>query len=293
MLATSIFALLALVSPISSLSLPIINKNQQPLPDNDHNYLKSHFRGVEFKDLAAITTVFIEAFSPSAVWHYVMPGLQDHKDEAWACLHAELKDAWRTRNTNRTIGKVITVPSRSNGHSESEQEAEAEEEDLVVSFSFWSIRTRKYGGDGEIEEPQEATNPLTSFSSLAAALQSRCGGMAPGTNLTRAMDFQRQNDAYEYKYFDKAYPHQLYLKLLATHPDWDGNGFGARHVEWGQQLSLELEPRMPVTLFASPAGYPLYDSLGFESVKNATIAMLDGLGDLWFEVMRWEEVKEE
>lgn len=44
---------------------------------------------------------------------------------------------------------------------------------------------------------------------------------------------------------------------------------------------------MPVTLFATPAGYPLYDSMGFESVKNATMPMLDGLGELWFEVMRW------
>lgn len=44
---------------------------------------------------------------------------------------------------------------------------------------------------------------------------------------------------------------------------------------------------MPVTLLATPAGYPLYDSLGFESVENATISMLDGLGELWFEVMRW------
>jgi len=44
---------------------------------------------------------------------------------------------------------------------------------------------------------------------------------------------------------------------------------------------------MPVTLLSSPAGYPLYDSLGFESVKNATVGMLDGLGELWFEVMRW------
>jgi hypothetical protein len=292
MLACFVSHLLLLFIPIASLSLPHTDNQQQlPLKGYDHDHLRSRFRDVEFKDLAAITTVFIEAFSPSAAWHYVMPDLQYHKDEAWACLHTELKDAWRTRNTNLTIGKVITVPSRSNGHSESEQEAEAEEEDLVVSFSFWSIRTRKYGG--EVEDPQEAMNPFTSFSSLAAALQSRCGGMPPGTNLTRAMDFQRQNDAYEYKYFDKAYPHQLYLKLLATHPDWDGNGFGARHVEWGQQLSLELGPSMPVTLFASPAGYPLYDSLGFESVKNATIAMLDGLGDLWFEVMSWEEVEDE
>jgi len=73
-----------------------------------------------------------------------------------------------------------------------------------------------------------------------------------------------------------------------------------------QNLSLESESELelgsdmpgltplplPVTLLASPAGYPLYDSLGFESVVNATMEMLDGLGELWFEVMRWGWVGE-
>ena len=113
---------------------------------------------------------------------------------------------------------------------------------------------------------------------------------------------------------------QLYLNLLATHPEWDGNGFGARQVRWGLELSRngdfgreregdgdvvvrdnladeevrdeladgEAKRTIPVTLLATPAGWPLYESLGFEGVENATIGMLDTMGELWFEVCKWD-----
>lgn len=98
---------------------------------------------------------------------------------------------------------------------------------------------------------------------------------------------------------------QLYLNLLATHPGWDGNGFAARQVRWGMELScgygsedvdvdvggISGEAKgttVPVTLLATPAGWPLYESLGFEGVENATISMLDGLGELWNEVCKWD-----
>ena len=100
-----------------------------------------------------------------------------------------------------------------------------------------------------------------------------------------------------HKYFspwekESVWQDQLYLNLLATHPSWDGNGFAARQVRWGMKLSRrEDEARsstVPVTLLATPAGWPLYESLGFEGVENATISMLDGLGELWSEVCRWD-----
>lgn len=267
---SSLLPLLTLISPIASISLPARN-NQQPLPnnDNDHKHLKAHFRDIEHSDLAAITTIIIEAFAPSAAWTYLIPDLAHHKAEVWACYNSQIEQAWPKRDKKLTRGKVITVPDESSGG------------EVPVSFSFWNIRSQ------EKEEGKEETlSPLFSPHMLATLLTA-CT-MPPGTNLTRAADFTRQNDAIERKYFEEKYPHQLFLHLLATHPDWDGNDFGARHCEWGMNLSRELEPAMPVTLLASPAGFPLYDSLGFESVKNATMTMLDGLGELWFEVMEWD-----
>jgi predicted N-acetyltransferase YhbS len=265
--------LLTLISPIASLSLPITNNQQQPLPStkNAHtnNNLKTHFRDIQPADLPAITTILVEAFSPSATWHYLMPDLQHHKPEVWTCLHAQVEYAWETRNTSTSFGKIITVIQ------------EEDQEEIPASFSLWTIRHR--------EKDSPSTSTTTSFfspQSIFSALHDPCP-IPPGTNLTRALKFARQNAAVEHKYFDLPYAHRFNLNLLATHPSWDGNGFGARHVQWGQNFSLTLEPKMPVTLLASPAGYPLYDSLGFESVKNATMPMLDDLGQLWFEVMDW------
>jgi hypothetical protein len=282
MLTSSLLPLLTLISPIASLSLPITNNQQQPLPNTNNahqnTHLKTHFRDIQPADLPAITTILVEAFSPSATWHYLMPDLQHHKPEVWTCLHAQVEYAWETRNTSTSFGKIITVVP----------EGEEDQEEIPASFSLWTIRHR----EKDSPSTTTTTQPLLSFPSIFSALQDPCP-IPPGTNLTRAIDFARQNTAVEHKYFDFPYARRFNLNLLATHPSWDGNGFGARHVQWGQNkslslsLSLSLEPKMPVTLFATPAGYPLYDSLGFESVKNATMPMLDGLGELWFEVMRW------
>ena len=111
----------------------------------------------------------------------------------------------------------------------------------------------------------------------------------PGMNMTRAIDHDRQEAAISRKYIDHGLPRQLYLNLIATHPKWDGHGFAARHLQWGKELSQRLpESPWPITLLATPAGWPLYKSVGFEDVVNATVTMLDGLGTLWYEVMRWD-----
>lgn len=137
MLISSLLPLLALISPIASLSLPITNnqqQRQQPLSKTQHdqNHLKTHFRDIQLKDLPAVTTTLVEAFSPSAVWHYLMPDLQHHKPEVWTCMHEQVEHAWRTRNTTRAFGKVITVvppPSSSSSSNSSNSNSNTEEDE--------------------------------------------------------------------------------------------------------------------------------------------------------------------
>jgi len=100
------------------------------------------------------------------------------------------------------------------------------------------------------------------------------------------LDFNMQFLAAEERYLYAPGEKQMHLGLLSTHPDWDGHNFGAAHVHWGMSLAKRMD--LPVTLIATPAGWPLYDSLGFDSVANITIATLDESEDLWFEYMRYE-----
>jgi GNAT superfamily N-acetyltransferase len=118
-------------------------------------------------------------------------------------------------------------------------------------------------------------------------------------NLIRALHLSPQLQAAEEKYIYDVYDYQLYLGLLATYPDWNGHGFGAAKVKWGMQKAKAEKERLsqvegrqieiPVTLLATLAGYPLYKSLGFESVAKVTFHLLDkfGGGTTLFEYMRW------
>lgn len=190
-------------------------------------------------------------------------------------MNDTLTQAWAYRNASKTIGKVIDVDGR------------------AVSMSIWNILKR----DEEDRSSYGFTVPGLGQHSIGTRAMG-CTDV-PGINKTRCLDYNRQFEAISQKYIHEAYPQQLYLNLLATHPKWDGNGFAARHLHWGMELVKRMEEdegvvgkeetgNWPLTLLATPAGYPLYRSEGFESVKNATVEMLDGLGKLWYEVMRWE-----
>lgn len=217
------------------------------------------FRDVETNDIPALTSLIIAAFSPGPIYHYIAPDLADNYSQIWHCMNTSLTKSWETRNRNTTIGKVIAVGN------------------TPVSVAIWDIR---------INADAEAEDDTPVFGSLVGDCATQ-----PGINTTRMLDFNEQLAKFDRKYFRTAYSHQLYLNLLATHPSWDGNGFAARHIQWGKELSLTLsETAWPVTLLATPAGWPLYDSSALESDANVTVRMLDGLGDLWFEVMSWKGV---
>jgi len=224
-----------------------------------------------------------------------MPDQAHHKKEIWSCMHDQLVQGWKQFNREKTFLNVITVPLGEDSHNDhDEEEKEEREEETPVALAFWNMRSQQ---DASSSLPF-AESPFTTntFYSLL-----RTCSTVPGTNLTRAHDFDRQMQPVFQKYFFTDYPQQLYLNLLATHPDWDGNGFAARHVRWGMELSRGRDGKMeiggqgvgeaktiPVTLLSSPAGWPVYEELGFEGVENATVAMLDGLGKLWFEVSKWD-----
>lgn len=217
---------------------------------------KFQLRDAQKSDLAAVTTIIVDAFAPSPVNRYIAPDYASHKAEYWQCVYEKLSEAADHADPGTTFVKVIAV------------------EDKAVSVAIWNQLSQ---GDHKGQS-----------GSLIESAISRCTNL-PGTNVTRVEDFKKQMATIERDYFGLAYPHQLYLNLLATHPTWDGHGFAAMHLQWGKDKSLQLsDVAWPVTLLATPAGFPLYDSVGFESTANVSIRTLDDSDDLWFEVMQWQ-----
>ncbi len=68
------------------------------------------------------------------------------------------------------------------------------------------------------------------------------------------------------RFFDGYSDGQLYLGMLACHPDYQGRGAGRALVGWG--LGKAKTEGLAVTLFASPMGARIYKRLGFQDVGS-------------------------
>ena len=249
--------------------------SEQILLGDTHSSVPFTFRDATYEDIDDATTIIIDAFSPSPQWHYHSPSREKYLDYEWYCMREAIEKQWKEVDWTYAWGRVVSVPVENSKHGRDER---------VVALALWdrliqdSASVVASGEDG-------ALNVNHGFDLMALLNKTFDCSKHSDLNMTRGLDFSYQFSFAKYKYIDNAYDDQLYLSLLATHPDWDGNGLGAKNLHWGMELAERW--KVPVTLIATPAGYPLYRSEGFEDVKNITIKMLDGLGELWFEVQRW------
>lgn len=267
-------------SPISLIPVSLALSRVSAVPFN--------FRNATIDDVDDITTVIIDAFKPSPVFKYIRQFADEAGEEyTWTCQREDYLALFREHATDYRF-QVITVPESTSLSGEK-----------VVSFSVWDVSRTEHHRDGEL--PLTSLSPLLSHS-LSRTTYSNAEYRHPSgfncsahldMNLTRAYHFQHFMEDAERKYLAEPFGAQLYLGLLATHPSWDGNGFAAQHLRWGKaQLELLKRPsgdRLPMTLLATPAGYPLYVDEGFRGLKNLTMERLDGKGLLWHEAMSYEE----
>ncbi|KAK7747421.1 hypothetical protein SLS53_001676 [Cytospora paraplurivora] len=250
------------------------------------------FRNATIEDVDDITTVFLDAFLPSPLWRYIRQFADKvHPLYTWTCHRDRLLAQFRNSGPELDW-KVITVqePAR----------------ERVVSFAFWEFPGTK--PDGNHDDGVDAGGSSSYLSSLLSVHGSDSGsdsGISSSSsspfncsahldlNMTRVRHLADVMQESREKYIDSI-GRQIYLDLLATHPDWDGNGFASHHLRWGKgQLGRGGDDggageTLPLTLIATPAGYPLYVSEGFEGLRNVTVERLDGEGVLWQEVMKYE-----
>lgn len=249
---------------LGSASFP--EPQQEVIGQLDINY---RFRPAVEDDLDDAATVICDAFSPGPVWRYAFPRYAEFKDYHWRCLRKEMGHVPHKTINASVFANVITVPDGTG--------------ERVVSIGVWNLiePKPKHAADAE---PDFSTSQFDMF-----RMHKKCSDNLDA-NMTRAKDLSKQFEAVE-KHYVRDFPRtQMYLALLATHPDWDRHGFGAVQVEWG--MDKMKGTGVPLTLLGTPAGWVLYDQLGFESVANITITTLDWPENLWHEYMRYETEKE-
>jgi len=269
------------------------------------------FREMTIWDIDAVTTTIVDAFGPGPTWRYLYQFRKTFPHFHWRCIRENVQNDFL--NTDTTVHYNVIVPTNAKYHE-------------VKSVARWTLMVNHEANSSHSERrrlPAEF-RPLAPGSlspgdeqRLGAQTQNLMGGsrgrarvkegaqnlelpcsLHLDMNIVRALHLSSQVEAAEQKYIHDMYEYQFYLGALGTHPDWDGHGFGATQVEWGiEKAKLEEERlsklegrrvRLPVTLLATPAGYPLYKSLGFESAANITLELLDNFegGTAWFEYMR-------
>ena len=239
-------------------------------------------RAATWADIDEIITVAFDAFSPGTAFKYTNPGYEQYKDYAKYCKKEDVKKFFREGVPDGVFINVITVPR-----------ADACVYDVcrdekVVAFAGWKLVTK--GDSDDIRSfwgfvpPSSASDSVGTHKGIDK-LEYNCS-LRLDENITRSDDHQRQLEDAKEKYIDSQFDNQLWLEVLVTHPTWDGHNFGAMNLQWGQNLAKKKG--LPITLIATPAGYPLYRSVGFEDIQNVTLELLDGEGKLWYEAMKYE-----
>jgi GNAT superfamily N-acetyltransferase len=62
---------------------------------------------------------------------------------------------------------------------------------------------------------------------------------------------------------------RIQLQILATHPDYQRQGFGSRLCNWGIELAKSRD--MYIIVFGSPMGKALYSILGFRELAELPV----------------------
>lgn len=84
-------------------------------------------------------------------------------------------------------------------------------------------------------------------------------------NPARMAAYQEDSLAAKQRLFEEPYgDRQLYLGMLACHPDYRRRGAGSQLVAWG--MTKARTEKLTLTLFASPMGARVYKRLGFRDV---------------------------
>ncbi|KIW13796.1 hypothetical protein PV08_08988 [Exophiala spinifera] len=249
-------------------------------------------------DLDAVTTTLDDAFAPGAIATYVYQFRDNYPSYHWRCYREGLAMEYDLPTKRQRCFNVIIPPDGNENEARSAAGWKVMERGEMGGlgmfgallgldkrvFSAMSTRDLRERRKQVRLSPHihgHESDPAGLFGISEVELD--CS-LQLDMNITRTAHLLPQMHAAVQTYIENAYDRQLYLGILATHPDWDGHGFGAAQVQWGLKFAQAEERRltllqkkqvkMPVTLLATPAGYPLYKSLGFENVANVTFELL-------------------
>lgn len=262
--------------------------HQQSVLSNWGSAATIHVRNATISDIDDISRVVLDAFASDPEFDYQYQFRKQYPRYHLRCSQQLVKQAFESKPDSVVI-KVIDVPPhderREPRHTAAVSDHSAATDAHTLSIGAVAIWDFNTTGTNLMINVLQALRTLSVSSSTAWSTPDCAAHL--DANMTRVNITGAQFKAVKDKYIDTAYDSQLYLALLATHPVWQNQGFGPANLAWGLTEASKLQ--IPVTLIATPAGYPLYVETGFKSVANITINKVDGDegSGFWYEVMKW------
>lgn len=258
---TSLYRLL-LTTLLITRGHAVNSATQQPLSSS------LSLRNATISDTEAITRTLIDAFHDSPYLKYAYQFMDKYPKDYHDCMYETIHAALSTPGI---LAEVALLPNISHPH-----------EPAPIAVALWVLPTAWNLADNR------------AFPSFSLLQLTKCSNRY--INSTRFVDLLKQFDSAKEDYLDGVYAHQnqLYLDSLATHPDYQRRGAGSALVRSGVRFGKNLykDENVTATLIATEAGDPLYQYLGWTSIRNFTVRSLDaieGSREEWrFDVMKYE-----
>ncbi|KXJ91721.1 acyl-CoA N-acyltransferase [Microdochium bolleyi] len=230
-------------------------------------------------DLDAIVAVAIAALPADPVNPYRFPRWQEYPAD-YAKFTRIRYAGWLADPAN--VIMVCEVPGSDTSLNPGQQTMEsrypsptAAGDKRIVAFGIWELPPPQRTSNGADQQglatllPHSTATPPSTSSDTADTITTRRDAN-PARVARYAAEFSRaKSHFFELPYGDT----NLYLSILACHPDYQRRGIGRRLVTWG--LEKASREGLDLTVFGSPMGSLLYQAVGFREVGRFRV-QVDG-----------------
>ena len=222
-------------------------------------------------DSGVFVNITITAFQELEDWKYLHQFQDQYPYDTYDCVFGVLRDAL---SSPLIVAHLGVVPA-----------AEPPHEKIAVSASLWKLPE-------PVSQDTLPVNIVPAFSVLGGwgNVVEEC--QQRDVNMTSGADFSEQFDRKVNRPLEHMYPpeQQLLLESIGTIPAYQGRDIAGHLLRKGlaapeDMPDNEWPERLYATLAATTDGEPLYMENGYESIANATLTRLDGLGTTRFDIM--------
>ncbi|KAI3325230.1 hypothetical protein HD806DRAFT_533821 [Xylariaceae sp. AK1471] len=231
------------------------NSSISPIqPDRKTIRSSMSLRAATKADLDQITSLGIAALHDDPIWPYRFPKAAEFPEDHRHYSRLRFSEYLENVENGVYAATVVEVPS--------EEDASVNK---IIAMSMWGLPgSHLPNTDPSAVQGKQATRLKTPADSSERR----------DADPKRMNKFRQELGKAKKAWFDDVYGNdQLNLLILATHPEYRRLGAAARLVAWGQEEAKA--EGIPVTVFSSPMGFPLYTKMGFTQIGSVHV-QVDG-----------------